>query len=105
MERAMKLAPKDPRVLLLAALENDPSGKIGEQSLAMLKTAAAAFEAERQGVEPTPGWGAAEVYVYLGRGYLARGDVPAARDALEHALLIAPDFALAHRLLAEITTG
>jgi Tfp pilus assembly protein PilF len=56
-------------------------------------------------VEPTPGWGAAEAYVYLGRGYLQRGDVLKARDALERALLIAPDFALARRLLTKITSG
>jgi Tfp pilus assembly protein PilF len=56
-------------------------------------------------VDRTPGWGAAEVYTYLGRGYLGRGDMLAARDALERALLIAPDFALARRLLARITAG
>ena len=50
-----------------------------------------------------PGWGAAETYAYLGRGYLEQGDVVAARDALERALLIAPDFALARRLLLRIT--
>ena len=61
------------------------------------------FEVERQGVDRTPGWGAAETYAYLGRGYLEQGDVLAARDALERALLIAPDFALARRLLQKIT--
>jgi tetratricopeptide (TPR) repeat protein len=105
MEKAVKLAPKDPRVLLLEALERGDGEKIDEQALAKLKKAAAAFEAERQGLERTPGWGAAEAYAYLGRGYLDRGDVLAARDALERALLIAPDFALARRLLSKITSG
>jgi len=105
MERAVKLAPKDPRVLLLEALETGEGGRIDEPSLKKLKKAAAAFEAERQGVDKTPGWGAAEVYTYLGRGYLDRGDVLAARDALERALLIAPDFALARRLMTKITSG
>ena len=103
MERAAKLAPKDPRVLLLQALENGEGGKIDAPAIAKLKKAAAAFEVERQGVDRTPGWGAAEVYAYLGRGYLEQGDVLAARDALERALLIAPDFALARRLLLKIT--
>jgi tetratricopeptide (TPR) repeat protein len=103
MERAAKLAPKDPRVLLLQALESGEGGKIDAPAIAKLKKAAAAFEAERQGVERTPGWGAAEAYAYLGRGYLDQGDVVAARDALERALLIAPDFALARRLLLKIT--
>jgi len=105
MEKAVKLAPKDPRVLMLAALEGGNGDKLDDVSLAKLKKAAAAFEAERQGVDRTPGWGAAEVYAYLGRSYLVRGDVLAARDALERALLIAPDFAMARRLLAKITAG
>jgi len=105
MEKALKLAPKDPRVLLLQALENGDAGKIDNTGIARLKKAAEAFEAERQGIDRTPGWGAAETYAYLGRGYLDQGDVLAARDALERALLIAPDFALAKRLLTRITSG
>ena len=105
MEKAVKLAPKDPRVLLLEATQNGDGAKIDEQSFAKLKKATAAFEAERQGMDRTPGWGAAEAYTYLGRGYLDRGDVIAARDALERALLIAPDFAAARRLLTRITSG
>ncbi len=103
MERAAKLAPKDPRVLLLQALENGEGGKIDAPAIVKLRKAAAAFEAERQGMDRTPGWGAAEVYAYLGRGYLEQGDVVNARDALERALLIAPDFALARRLMLKIT--
>jgi tetratricopeptide (TPR) repeat protein len=105
MQKAVKLAPKDPRVLLLEAMESGDSNKIDEASLGKLKQAAAAFEKEREGVDRTPGWGAAEAYTYLGRGYLERGDVLAARDALERALLIAPDFAMARRLLSKITSG
>jgi tetratricopeptide (TPR) repeat protein len=103
MERAVKLAPKDPRVLLLHALENGESGKIDGPAIVKLKKAAEAFEMERQGVDRTPGWGAAETYAYLGRGYLEQGDIVNARDALERALLIAPDYALARRLLKKVT--
>ncbi len=105
MEKAVKLAPKDPRVLLLEALANGDDARIDDPALAKLKKATAAFEAERQGLDRTPGWGAAEAYTYLGRGYLDRGDVLAARDALERALLIAPDFAMARRLMSKITSG
>lgn len=105
MARAARLAPRDPRVLLLQALEKGERSRIDDASLAKLKQAAEAFEAERQGVERTPGWGAAEAYAHLGRGYLERGDILAARDALERALLIAPDFAMAWRVLTQITSG
>jgi tetratricopeptide (TPR) repeat protein len=105
MERAVKLAPRDPRVLLLEALGNGEDGKLDEHALVTLKKAADAFESERQGVDRTPGWGAAEAYTHLGRGYLERGDVLKARDALERALLIAPDFVRARRLLMQITSG
>ena len=104
MERAAKLAPKNPRVLLVQALENGEGGKIDGAAIVKLRKAAAAFEVERQGVDQTPGWGAAETYAYLGRGYLDQGDVVNARDALERALLIAPDFALARKLLLKITS-
>jgi len=105
MERAVKLAPRDPRVLLLEALGNGEEAKIDERSFVTLRKATDAFESERQGIDPTPGWGAAEAYTHLGRGYLERGDVLKARDALERALLIAPDFVRARRLLMQITSG
>src|SRR5262245_34614107 len=69
MERAVKLAPRDPRVLLLEALGNGEDAKIDEHSFVTLRKATDAFESERQGVDPTPGWGAAEAYTHLGRGY------------------------------------
>jgi tetratricopeptide (TPR) repeat protein len=105
MRKAVQLAPRDPRVLLLNALadrdhQRDPQEVIGE-----LQRAVAAFELERQGIERTPGWGAAEAYTFLGRSLLERGQALAARGALEHALLLVPDFALAHRLMARITAG
>ncbi len=103
MERAVKLAPKGPRVLLLDALDSGEDGKVDASAIAKLKKAATAFEAERQDVGRTPGWGAAEAYTYLASGYLEQGDVLNARDALERALLLAPDFALARRLLLKIT--
>jgi tetratricopeptide (TPR) repeat protein len=109
IEKARHFGPKNPRVLLLDAVEayERPKASAVDRDLALsgFKKAAAAFEAERQETEHTPGWGAAEVYVYLGRCYLDRGATLEARDALERALLIAPEFAEAHRLMAKITSG
>jgi tetratricopeptide (TPR) repeat protein len=109
IEKARHLAPRNPRVLLLDAVEvyGRPKGSPAEKDRALsgFRKAAAAFEAERQETEHSPGWGAAEAYVYLGRCYLDRGATLEARDALERALLIAPEFAEARRLMAKITTG
>jgi tetratricopeptide (TPR) repeat protein len=109
IEKARHLAPRNPRVLLLdaVAVYDRPKGSAVEKDLALngFKKATAAFEAERRETEHAPGWGAAEAYVYLGRCYLDRGATLDARDALERALLIAPEFAEARRLMAKITTG
>ena len=107
-ERAKQLAPHNPRVLLLAAAADYERSKAAtaerDRALADLKGAAAAFEAERQDTEHTPGWGAAEVYVYLARGYLDRGAALEARDALERALLIAPEYTEARQLMSKLTS-
>ena len=107
MRRALALAPKNPRVLLLEAIEVHArsQGTAPEGTLATLQQSVAAFETERAGSGVVPSWGEAEAYTFLARDYLARGDAIAARGALEHALLMAPDFALAHRLMKRITDG
>jgi tetratricopeptide (TPR) repeat protein len=104
LRKALDLAPKNPRVLLLdalAAYEHDRANL----SCDKFKSTAAGFDAERANVDQVPGWGAAEAYMWLGRCYLDKGDVVPARDALERALLIAPEFAQARRLLSSITSG
>jgi hypothetical protein len=109
LDRALQLAAKNPRVLLIDAV-NDyqlPSAQGGnkERALTKLRNAVAAFETERGGPEPLPGWGAAEAYFFLGRDLMDHGDAVGARDALEHALLLAPQYAQARRLMAKITSG
>jgi hypothetical protein len=109
MDRALALAPKNPRVLLIDALgDYEYSAALGgakERALPKLRRAVAAFEAERGGAEALPGWGASEAYYYLGRDLLEHQDPVGARDALEHALLLAPDYAQARALMAKITSG
>jgi tetratricopeptide (TPR) repeat protein len=102
LKRALTLAPRNPRVLLIAGLaEYDAGDKTG--ALGSLQKAVDAFERERESVVKVPGWGAAEAYAFLARSELDTGDAIAARAALEHALLLVPDFAYAHRLMARIT--
>jgi tetratricopeptide (TPR) repeat protein len=108
MQRALQLAPADPRVRLLAAqlayagAKNTPERA---KQLASFQGAVDAFEMERQGLERIPSWGAAEAWQGLAQVYLDRGDAIAARSALEHALLLMPDYKSAHRLLNHIVTG
>lgn len=108
MEQALKLAPGNPRVRLLAAqLSYDGAKNNTERArqLSVFQNAVDAFETERQGVERIPGWGAPEAWQGLAQVYLDRGDAIAARSALEHALLLMPDYKSAHRLLNHIVTG
>jgi len=109
LERALQLAPRDPRVLLLDAAADyqlPPSqGGNKERALPKLRRAVAAYESERAGPEPLPGWGAPEGYVLLARDLLDHGDGVGARDALERALLLAPEYVQARRLMARITSG
>jgi hypothetical protein len=96
IEHALKSAPHDPRVLLVDAMSDK------ERALPKLRLAVAAFETERAGLERLPGWGAAEAYLLLARDLLDHADPVGARDALEHALLIAPEYSQARRLMARI---
>jgi tetratricopeptide (TPR) repeat protein len=109
IHKALQLAPRNPRVLLLDAIGDyerpkSPGGDT-DRAIGKFKKAVAAFEAEREGLDQVPGWGAAEAYTFLARSYLDRGDAIAARDALERALLIAPEFLQARRLMTRITGG
>src|ERR1700731_927334 len=109
IERALQLAGRNPRVLLLDAMNDyQLAPRLGgnkERALVKLRQAVAAFEVERTDTEHLPGWGAAEAYLLLARDLLDHGEPVGARDALEHALLLAPEFAQARRLMAQIISG
>jgi tetratricopeptide (TPR) repeat protein len=107
IEEAVKIAPKNPRVRLVEALvAYDRAGKdVAERAAAIQKLRAVTpmFEAARAGASTTPEWGAAEAYAFLGRALYDQRDAVGARESLERALLIAPDYAFAKRLMAQIT--
>jgi tetratricopeptide (TPR) repeat protein len=108
MQRALQLAPHNPRVRLLAAQLAFAAARSNQERaelLATFQSAVDAFELERQGLERVPAWGGAEAWQGLAQIYLDRGDAIAARAALEHALLLVPDYTSAHRLLNHILTG
>jgi tetratricopeptide (TPR) repeat protein len=107
VEDAVKLEPKNPRVRLAEALSQyERAGKKEEEKAAALKKLRAVtvmFEQARAQASTIPEWGAAEAYAFLGRALIDQRDVVGAREALERALLIAPDYALARNLMSQIT--
>jgi tetratricopeptide (TPR) repeat protein len=107
IERARALAPRNPRVVLLDGVADGEKSKAfgGDKVRAQSKfqQAVELFERAGEPAEGEPGWGAAEAYLYLGRGLMRTGDTLGARNALEQALIIAPEFAAARRELARLT--
>ena len=108
-DRALTLAPDNPRVLLLGALAaRDRPRLFGgnrQRAFELMQRAVSAFERQRGRPRGMPGWGAADAFTDLARDYLTRGKAVAARNVLERALLVAPDFAQARQLMAQIVSG
>jgi len=107
--KALKLAPDNPRVLLLgarAACDRPPLfGGDSRQGFDLLQRAVSAFERRHARARGLPAWGAADAFTDLAHDYLTQGDAVAARNVLERALLVAPHFAEARQLMAEIVSG
>ena len=86
---ALRLAPKNPRAHLVDALVDywRPGKHGGDRARAFekFKQAAEFFEAVPPGSSEFPSWGSADAYYWLGTSYVDRGDVAAARSALEQA--------------------
>ncbi len=107
LSTASKLAARNPRVLLLRATNDLERAKPGSpesaQAFAELQLAAQRFDETSATNLDAPGWGHADAYLALGRQYLRRGDVLAARNWIEKSLIAAPDFKAAQRQLAALT--
>jgi Tfp pilus assembly protein PilF len=105
---ALSLAPKNPRAHLVDALVDYwRPAKLGgdpQRAFAKFKQAAEAFEAVPPGATEFPSWGGADVYYWLGKCQVNRGDIAAARNAFEQALIVAPDYAAARRQLARLSS-
>lgn len=98
MRTALTLGAENPRVLFINALcspdaEGDP-GAIERWRAVVTK-----FEAAPPSQPGKPDWGHAEALTLLGESYLKRGEMVAARDVLERALVLAPDYRQAQKLL------
>jgi tetratricopeptide (TPR) repeat protein len=106
LRAARKLAPRNPRVVLLTALDSlaraKPASAEYGDAYAQLQLAAQLFEQSSATGIDAPGWGHAEAYLELGRQLEARGDVLGARNWIEKSLIMAPDFKAAQRQLATL---
>jgi tetratricopeptide (TPR) repeat protein len=105
MRTAQQLGADNPRVMLIEAI--CLGGNDAAASTAMfdkLRDALLAFESAAPSRPGQPDWGQAEALVLLGQSYLKRGDSLAARDAIERALVLAPDYRKAQELLQPAAT-
>jgi len=104
LKAAYKLAPRNPRVVLLIAMQEVRGAKPGsaeaQQAFAELQLAARLFDESSGTSIDIPGWGHAEAYLALGLELQARGDQLGARNWIEKSLIAAPDYKAAQRQLA-----
>jgi hypothetical protein len=104
LNSALKLQPRNPRAVLLSALQDlrhaKPGSAEGQRGFAQLRSAAELFEQTSGTSNDAPGWGHADAYLALGRELQLRGDHLGARNWIEKALIAAPDFKTAQRQLA-----
>ncbi|WP_298269170.1 tetratricopeptide repeat protein [Gemmatimonas sp.] len=95
-DKAVALAPRNPRVLMLRAVSAwyKPAAFGGgeEKARTLLQQALQAFSADAP-ARPLPAWGRAEAYAWLGQMEAKAGNREAARAAYDQALALAPAFA------------
>jgi tetratricopeptide (TPR) repeat protein len=98
LERAALLEPNNPRLALLRAQLSD-----GAEAAAALHASVQAYRNWPQ-LFDWPNWGEAEAYLALGEHYLERRNLRQARDALEQALAIAPDYVRARAVYGRLVS-
>jgi hypothetical protein len=100
LRTAQAADPKNPRIRLIDAWCVADKARAGSKAvLDKARAAVTAFEAAPFNMQGAPNWGEPEALVLLGQVYLERGEPVAARDLLEQALIIAPDYRKAQQLL------
>jgi len=106
LREAYAIAPRNPRVIYLIAMEglarSKPGSQENQRAFAQLQLAAQLFEQSSATRIDVPGWGHAEAYLALGMQLRSRGDLLGARNWIEKSLIVAPDFKAAQRQLANL---
>ncbi|HKU15339.1 MAG TPA: hypothetical protein VJQ52_13165 [Steroidobacteraceae bacterium] len=103
LRTAAGLAPENPRIKLVQAL-CATSTAADPVAVDRWRGVVASFEAAPPSRPGKPDWGHVEALTMLGASYLQRGEAVAARDALERALVLAPDYRQAQQLLQAAAT-
>jgi hypothetical protein len=103
LRNASGLAPNNPRIKLVQAICTQSKGT-DPAAVERWRAVVASFEGAPPSRPGKPDWGQVEALTMLGETYLQRGDAVAARDALERALVMAPDYRQAQQLLQAAAT-
>jgi len=103
LRTANGLAPNNPRIKLVQALCTE-SKAADPAAIERWRAVVASFEGAPPSRPGKPDWGQVEALTMLGETYLQRGDPVAARDTLERALVMAPDYRQAQQLLQAAAT-
>jgi tetratricopeptide (TPR) repeat protein len=102
LEQAQLASAKSPEVQFVTAwlaLRKDHP----DSAYALLTNAVEHYAAAETEAHPgVPRWGYAEACYWLGRAEMARGNALAARNMLERALVLAPDYRDAHQALQSL---
>lgn len=103
LRAALSIAPENPRVQLIekmcSAQASDPATLAPQRWQAVVD----AFANEAPSASGRPDWGHAEALTLLGEIHLQNGNTVAARDAIERALVLAPDYLAARNALESVT--
>jgi hypothetical protein len=100
--RAAELDPDNPRLALIDAQRLLRESPLEPLARRRLESALEAFAAE---AGASQSWGEAEAYATLAAARLNEGDMRAARDLAERALLLAPDYALAREVTERVSSN
>ena len=107
LERVARDDPDNPRLALIRSLMVNVRPGLEIEAVAQVRIELhRALEGFRRfDVEiGEPDWGEAEVLAHLGESYLSAGDQRRARDLVEEALIVAPDYGFAQRLMNQVSS-
>jgi hypothetical protein len=103
LRSALSLAPTNPRVLMIEALCSKSESTA--ESVKRWRKVVDAFAAAPPVRSGHIDWGHPESLTLLGESYLQQKNMVAARDALERALVLAPDYRTAQQLLSAVASS